>query len=157
MKRLPTRYRTQSAMNTTASRTGVVVMFEKYARVAGEASGDAAHLVMTHSHAVDLEIVAAVLARPHGHCGLIGSATKRALFERRLRERGIPGEAIRRLVCPIGLPGLRDKRPAAIAASVAAQMLLLEASLPATRKATPRQAPPRSSPSTRPGRSGVPR
>ena len=103
--------------------------------VAGHAPGDAVHLVMTHSHALDLEIVAAVLARPHAHCGLIGSATKRALFERRLRENGIAGEAIRRLACPIGLPGLRDKRPAAVAASVAAEILLLEAAVPAAREA----------------------
>ena len=85
---------------------------------------DAVHLAMTHSHALDLEIVTAVLSGPFGHCGLIGSATKRARFERRLAERGVPAAAIARLDCPIGLPGLRDKRPAAIAASVAAQLLL---------------------------------
>lgn len=88
------------------------------------ASPDAAHLVMTHSHALDLEIVSAVLSGPFGHCGLIGSATKRALFERRLAKRGVPATAIARLACPIGLPGLRDKRPAAIAASVAADLLM---------------------------------
>lgn len=91
---------------------------------AASAPPDAAHLVMTHSHALDLEIVAAVLGGPFGRCGLIGSATKRVRFERRLAERGVPAAAIARLDCPIGLPGLRDKRPAAIAASVAAQLLM---------------------------------
>ena len=82
------------------------------------------HVVLTHSHAQDLEIVAAVLARPHLFCGLIGSATKRALFERRLIERGVSTEG---LTCPIGVEGLRDKRPAVIGASVAAQLLRVDA------------------------------
>ena len=93
--------------------------------IAKTAPADATHLIMTHSHAVDLEIVTAVLSGPFTHCGLIGSATKRARFVTRLRERGVSDPAIARLSCPIGLPGLADKRPAAIAASVAAQMLML--------------------------------
>ena len=101
---------------------------------AAGAPDDAVHLVMTHSHAVDLEIVAAVLARPFGHCGLIGSATKRARFAKRLAGRGVPAAAISRLECPIGMPGLTDKRPAAIAASVAAGLLMLDAA-GAVRKA----------------------
>lgn len=92
------------------------------------APADAFHVVLTHSHALDLEIVAAVLERDaFGFLGLIGSATKRALFARRLRERGIPAERLGRLTCPIGLPGLRDKRPAVIAASTAAQLLQIDA------------------------------
>jgi xanthine dehydrogenase accessory factor len=92
------------------------------------APADAFHVVLTHSHALDLEIVAAVLERDaFGFLGLIGSATKRALFARRLRERGIPAERLDRLTCPIGLPGLRDKRPAVIAASTAAQLLQIDA------------------------------
>ncbi len=92
--------------------------------LASTAPDDAVHLIMTHSHAVDLEIVAAVLSRPFAHCGLIGSATKRARFVKRLTRRGVPAGAIARLECPIGLPGLTDKRPAAIAASVAAGVLM---------------------------------
>jgi xanthine dehydrogenase accessory factor len=37
---------------------------------------------------------------------------------------GIAGEAIERLVCPIGLTEIRDKAPAAIAAATAAQLLI---------------------------------
>jgi xanthine dehydrogenase accessory factor len=55
--------------------------------------------------------------------GLIGSATKRARFEKRFRELGLPEEKIGSLVCPIGLPGIIDKDPAIIAASVTAQLL----------------------------------
>jgi xanthine dehydrogenase accessory factor len=88
------------------------------------APGNALHVVLTHSHALDMEIVAAVLERGEfGFLGLIGSATKKALFLRRLRERGIAEGQVARLTCPIGVTGVRDKRPAVIAASVAVQLL----------------------------------
>ena len=88
------------------------------------APADALHVVLTHSHALDLEIVAAVLERNEfGFLGLIGSATKKKLFLRRLRERGIPEGRLAGLTCPIGVPGVRDKRPEVIAASVAVQLL----------------------------------
>lgn len=86
------------------------------------APDDAMHLVMTHSHALDLEIVAAVLARPFAFLGLIGSATKRATFARQLAARGLDAS---RITCPIGIGGIRGKEPAVIAASVAAQLLVL--------------------------------
>jgi xanthine dehydrogenase accessory factor len=83
-------------------------------------------LVMTHSHPLDLDIVAAALASDRiGHVGLIGSATKRARFVRRLGERGLPAGRISELRCPIGLGGIRGKEPAVIAASVAAECLAL--------------------------------
>jgi len=102
------------------------------------APAGAFHIVLTHSHALDLEIVTALMDRGgFGFLGLIGSATKRTLFLRRLAERGIPEARCQRLVCPIGVPGVRDKRPAVIAAAVAAQLLLEDAravsqELPAT-------------------------
>jgi xanthine dehydrogenase accessory factor len=94
----------------------------------------AMHLVLTHSHALDLEIVAAALTQGAAFVGLIGSATKRATFGRKLRGRGVPEAALGRLTCPIGLPGLRDKRPAVIAASVAAQLLQVDSALAAQRQ-----------------------
>ncbi len=87
------------------------------------APDDALLLVMTHDHALDLAIIAAALRRDFPFVGLIGSGTKRARFERRLRELAIPEERIRSLVCPIGLPGIGGKEPAVIAASAAAQLL----------------------------------
>ena len=90
--------------------------------VVAEAPDDAFHMVMTHSHAVDLEIVAAALARPFGFLGLIGSRSKRAAFEHRLHERGLDTA---RLTCPIGLD-IPGKEPAVIAASVAAQLLSVD-------------------------------
>ena len=58
--------------------------------VAERAEPDALHVVLTHSHALDLEIVSAVMARPFGFCGLIGSATKRTLFRRGWPSAGSP-------------------------------------------------------------------
>ncbi|MGE0107306.1 MAG: XdhC family protein, partial [Thiomonas sp.] len=60
-----------------------------------------------------------------GWFGLIGSATKRARFLRRWRERGVSESALERLVCPVGIPGIPGKAPEVIAASVAAQLLQL--------------------------------
>ncbi len=80
-------------------------------------------LVMTHDHPLDMAITAAALKRGFPYVGLIGSATKRARFEKRFRELGLSEERIRSLVCPIGLQGITDKDPAVIAASVAAQLL----------------------------------
>jgi xanthine dehydrogenase accessory factor len=84
---------------------------------------DALVLVMTHEHPLDLAITAAALARGFPFVGLIGSASKRARFEKRFRAIGLPERRIRELACPIGLPGIEGKEPAVIAASVVAQLL----------------------------------
>jgi xanthine dehydrogenase accessory factor len=82
--------------------------------------------VMTHSHALDLDLVAAGLAsKRFSYVGLIGSATKRARFAGAMRKIGIPADAIERLTCPIGLTEIRDKAPAAIAAAIVAQLLIV--------------------------------
>lgn len=86
----------------------------------------ASYLVMTHSHALDQRLCEAILAREQvGWFGLIGSKTKRAQFEHRMAARGIDPARIATMVCPIGLPGIIDKAPPVIAASVAAQLLIL--------------------------------
>lgn len=77
-------------------------------------------LVMTHSHALDLEIVGAVLKRgDFAFLGLIGSDTKAAKFRARLQARGIDTS---RLTCPVGL-WKSGKHPAEIAVAVVAQLL----------------------------------
>lgn len=95
-------------------------------REVDRAPAGAFFLVMTHSHPLDLEICARVLQRDDAaYLGLIGSETKRARFVGRLRAIGIPPQALARLTCPIGIPGIAGKEPAAIAASVAAQLLII--------------------------------
>lgn len=90
-----------------------------------QAAPGAFHLVLTHSHDLDLAISLAILQRgDFGFFGLIGSQTKRARFEHRLLERGIPPATLARMVCPIGLPGLPGKQPEVLAVSVVAQLLM---------------------------------
>ena len=81
-------------------------------------------LVMSHSHALDFDVVLAALrARRFGYVGLIGSATKKARFISRMRQAGLGDDDIARLICPIGIVGIESKVPAAIAASVVADLL----------------------------------
>jgi xanthine dehydrogenase accessory factor len=90
------------------------------------ASAGALFLVMTHSHALDFDICDQVLRRgDFAFLGLIGSASKRTTFLRRLRLRGHSEAAIARITCPIGLPAIAGKSPAAVAVSVAGQLLSL--------------------------------
>jgi xanthine dehydrogenase accessory factor len=90
-----------------------------------EAPPNTIFLVMTHSHPLDEAVCEAILRRgDFFYLGLIGSDTKRARFVKRLGEAGISEELLERLVCPIGLPGIASKEPAAIAASVAADLLM---------------------------------
>jgi xanthine dehydrogenase accessory factor len=90
------------------------------------APADASYLVMTHSHALDQRLSEAIIARADvGWFGMIGSKTKRVQFERRLAARGLPEDRIDAMACPIGLEGITSKLPAAIAASVCAQLLMV--------------------------------
>jgi xanthine dehydrogenase accessory factor len=87
-------------------------------------------LIMSFSHAEDLDIVAACLSRLRQSrdlpfVGLIGSRTKWATFRKRLAERGFSDGEMNAVTSPIGLPGIAGKEPAVIAAAVAAQLLLL--------------------------------
>ncbi|ADZ70675.1 xanthine dehydrogenase accessory protein XdhC [Polymorphum gilvum] len=100
------------------------VVLDRPAEALAEAPVGAFVLVMTHSHALDEDIVAAALrAGRFSYVGLIGSATKRARFLSRLAKRGLAGSATVALVCPIGSAGVRSKLPAAIAACVAVELL----------------------------------
>jgi xanthine dehydrogenase accessory factor len=81
-------------------------------------------LVMTHDHQIDFEIIATALRRDDFlGIGLIGSATKRARFVSRLGRLGLDTS---RMICPIGVPGVESKLPAAIAVGVAAQILQMQ-------------------------------
>jgi xanthine dehydrogenase accessory factor len=97
--------------------------------------------IMTHSHALDLDLAAAaLLAKRFPYVGLIGSATKRARFTGRLRQIGLGEDDIARLVCPIGLTEIADKAPAAIAAGVASQLLIRRDAIAAARSIPDRVA-----------------
>ncbi|MDF2141310.1 xanthine dehydrogenase accessory protein XdhC [Paenirhodobacter sp. CAU 1674] len=83
---------------------------------------DAHHLILTYSHALDLELCHRLLGHGFGACGLIGSASKWGRFRNRLRDLGHADAQISRIACPIGDPTL-GKHPQAIAISVAAALL----------------------------------
>jgi xanthine dehydrogenase accessory factor len=79
-------------------------------------------LVMTHNHALDLEIVARALPRGFAYLGLIGSERKWARFRARLEQRGLTEAQLATVRCPIGI-SKHSKEPSAIAISVAAELL----------------------------------
>jgi len=87
-------------------------------------------LIMSFSHAEDLDVVMACLQRQRQngdlpYVGLIGSATKWASFRSRLRERGFTEAECDHVTSPIGVPGITGKEPEVIAVAVAAQLLQL--------------------------------
>ena len=86
--------------------------------------GEGLVLVMTHSHALDFEVVDFALRQPQfPQVGLIGSETKAVRFTKRLIEAGHGQDALSRFTCPIGSKTIRSKHPAVIAASVVVQLL----------------------------------
>jgi xanthine dehydrogenase accessory factor len=91
--------------------------------VADMPAGGAA-VILTHDHALDFLIAREALSRSDlAYVGMIGSATKRATFANWLKRDGSSPRLMDRLVLPIGGGSVRDKRPAVIAAMVAAELL----------------------------------
>ncbi|MGB4117715.1 MAG: xanthine dehydrogenase accessory protein XdhC [Polaromonas sp.] len=85
-------------------------------------------LIMSFSHAEDLDVLAACLQRQREHAdlpyiGLIGSKTKWATFRSRLLARGFTDAELAHVTSPIGVPGIAGKEPEVIAVAVAAQLL----------------------------------
>lgn len=94
-------------------------------------------IVMTHSHALDQVITHAMLQRDDAHFyGLIGSKTKRKLFENRLFMRGLSQSLLEKLVCPLGIEGIKSKEPAAIALAITAQIQQRKEQLAVTAQIT---------------------
>jgi len=81
-------------------------------------------IVMTHNHQLDLELTAAILERADfTYYGLIGSKSKRAKFEHRLRDRGFQPETMQRMRCPMGIAEVKGKLPVEIAVSIAGEVI----------------------------------
>lgn len=90
--------------------------------LASHAPSDAEHLILTYSHALDLELCHRLLSHEFTFAGLIGSKTKWARFRSRLAALGHSTTRISDITCPIGDPAL-GKHPQMIAVGVAASML----------------------------------
>ena len=95
--------------------------------VASLASGSYV-LIMSFSHAEDLDVLASCLLRQREradlpYIGLIGSGTKWATFSHRLEARGFSATELAQVTCPIGIAGISSKEPEVIALAVAAQLM----------------------------------
>ena len=114
-------------------------------------------LVMTHVHDSDFAISERALAREDlAYVGMIGSLPKRDRLVQRLQQRDDPASRgalsrIDRLVCPIGITGIRGKEPATIAIAVAAQLLQIRDARAAGRRFDAASA----AVGVQPGRSGL--
>lgn len=89
-------------------------------------------VIMTHSHALDLDLVEHALGRgAFPFIGLIGSDRKWQRFRQRLLARGLSPELVDTVHCPIGIGAdARSKEPSAIALFVAAQLRSLASQEP---------------------------
>jgi xanthine dehydrogenase accessory factor len=85
-------------------------------------------LIMSFSHAEDLDILAECLRRRRERAdlpfiGLIGSKSKWATFRHRLEARGLSAAELAGVTSPIGVSGVVGKEPEVIAVAVAAQLM----------------------------------
>jgi xanthine dehydrogenase accessory factor len=125
---------------------------EDFAR-AWTTRGDEYAVVVTHDHGLDQRLVQALLERPLGFLGMIGSIPKQRKFMLRLRARGFTPEQIARLHTPLGID-IGAETPEEIAVSVVAQLVALRrgkpiatmSSMPAAPLATMKTEEPLASP-----------
>ena len=83
-------------------------------------------VIMTNGHMHDFQVEEQILRGPFAYVGVIGSRTKTASVNQRLREAGIPEESIAQIHTPIGT-AIRAVTPAEIAVSIAGEMILCRA------------------------------
>jgi len=87
---------------------------------------------MTHDHHEDLALLEAALRRDDlGFIGLIGSSVKWSNFRQALKAQGFSDADLERVTTPVGVEGIRGKKPAHIAIATAAQLVqVLERAAP---------------------------
>jgi xanthine dehydrogenase accessory factor len=113
------------------------------ASLVAAAPAGARFVVLTHDHALDYDICRGVLERGDAcWLGLIGSGSKAARFRSRLVRDGVDPDRLPGLNCPIGVPGIASKLPAAIAIAIAAALLQQhDASPPGDQAGLPQAGP----------------
>ncbi|MFN3170265.1 MAG: xanthine dehydrogenase accessory protein XdhC [Hyphomicrobiales bacterium] len=88
------------------------------------ATPGSAFIMLTHDHALDFLLTQEALNRNDAaYVGMIGSKTKRATFTRWFENETGHRDGLDQLTMPIGVSTLKDKRPAVIAAMVAAEVM----------------------------------
>lgn len=83
-------------------------------------------VVMTNGHSYDLEVQDQVLRSPFAYVGVIGSRKKTAAVNQKLRERGVPAEAIAKVHTPIGT-AIKAVTPEEIGISIAGELIYTRA------------------------------
>ena len=92
--------------------------------VVRDAGAATSFVIATHSPALDFAIARAAIARGDAaYVGMVGSGAKRAAFLAYAARARVPVEKAERLICPVATHARRDKRPAVIAAFLAAEVL----------------------------------
>ena len=79
-------------------------------------------LIVTRSHAFDLQVLRQALRTPAGYIGMIGSRHKWKTLSSRLLEEGLGEDDLKRVHCPVGLEIGADS-PEEIAVSIAAELI----------------------------------
>ncbi|GAB5414398.1 MAG: xanthine dehydrogenase accessory protein XdhC [Congregibacter sp.] len=92
-------------------------------------------LIMTHNHALDFDLLSAILRRGDAaYVGVIGSASKWRRFQLRLQHRDFDQESIDSVACPVGLSSVPGKRPIEVAVSISAQLIAVQHTMRASNE-----------------------
>ncbi|MBQ7801371.1 MAG: XdhC family protein [Oscillospiraceae bacterium] len=83
-------------------------------------------VVMTNGHSFDFQVQEQLLRGPMAYVGVIGSRSKKAAVNQRLRDCGITEEAIASVHSPIGV-SIKAVTPEEIAVSIAGEMIYVRA------------------------------
>lgn len=79
-------------------------------------------VVVTHDHKRDQDAIEAVIEKPFGYLGLVGSVRKALMTKKRLQIKNVSEHLISRIVCPAGL-NISANTPFEIAVSIVSQMI----------------------------------
>ena len=83
-------------------------------------------VIMTNGHSYDLEVQDQLLRGDFAYMGVIGARKKTAVVNQRLRDRGVPEDAISKVHTPIGM-SIKAVTPEEIAVSIAGEMIYVRA------------------------------
>ena len=86
-------------------------------------------VIVTRDHAVDQQLLEAVIGYDLGYLGMIGSRRKVEMFKRRLEAKGVPPERFARLHAPIGID-IHAETPEEIAVAIVAELIQVRAAPP---------------------------
>lgn len=108
--------------------TAEQIIVGDYTRISDrlQVNGDDYVVIMTNGHSFDLEVQDQVLRGEFAYVGVIGSKRKTASVNQKLRERGVPEEAISKVHTPIGMP-IKAVTPEEIAVSIAGELIYTRA------------------------------